>query len=280
MAGFTNLAEFFGGVLVELDEAARFDVNLAPLAIANPFASLTVSGAGADIDDEDIEGENDGSFAQAIIREANGKLLLSFFFSPVYFQSGDSPTNPPLLQLKVFRNGSLVGSNVATNHLLAGMLGGGRQGQFPEIIGCGIVTGGSNGVPHFALTLRHQAIFTAMDGTALRGNHIRIEPIGPATNVPPLVSFSLGTFGVPAFTITGERSILAPPPLSITPARDSLEISWPSVNQPFAVESALSLSGPFSAVTNDVQFIDNRLCLTLPVESTGSRFFRLRLSTD
>ena len=267
IAGFTNLAELFGGVLVELHEAARFDVNLAPLELANPFASLTISAAGADIDDD--------SFAQAIIREADGKLLLSFSFSPVYFQSDYS-----LLQLKVFRNGSLVGSNVATNHLLAGLLGAGRQGQLPEIIGCGIVTGASNLVPHFALTLRHQAIFTAMDGTALRGNHIRIEPIGPATNVPPLVSFNLGTFGVPAFTITGERSVLAPPPLSISPTEDSLELSWPAVNQPFMVESAPSLSGPFSAVTNDVQFVDNKLCLTLPVDSTSSRFFRLRLSRD
>jgi len=280
MAGFTNLAEFFGGVLVELDEAARFDANLAPLALTNPFASLTISGAGADSDDEDIEGENDGTFAQTIIRENDGKLLLSFYFSPVYFQSSYSPTNPPLLQLKVFRNGSLAGSEVVTNHLLAGKLAGPRPGQLPELISCGIVTGGSNVVPHFALTLRHQAIFTAMDGTALRGNHIRVEPIGPATNVPPLVSFSLGAFGVPAFTITGERSVLAPPPLSISPTEDSLELSWPAVNQPFMVESAFSLSGPFSAVTNDVQFIDNRLCLTLPVEGTGSRFFRLRLSTD
>jgi hypothetical protein len=278
MAGFTNLAEFFGGVLVELDEAARFDVNLAPLAIANPFASLTVSGAGADIDDEDIEGENDGSFAQAIIREDDGKLLLSFFFSPVYLQSGYSPTNPPLLQLKVFRNGALVGSTVATNHLLAGTLRG--PGQLPEIIACGLVTGGSNLAPHFAFTLRRQAIFSAMDGTELRGNHVRVEPIGPATNVPPLVSFSLGTFGVPAFTITGERSVLAPPPLRISPTEDSLELSWPTVNQPFMVESAGSLSGPFSAVTNDVQFIDSKVCITLPVEPASSRFFRLRLSTD
>jgi hypothetical protein len=279
LAGFTNLTDFFGGVLVELDHAAGFDVNLRPLELANANASLTVSGAGAEVDDPDVEGENDGAFAQAIIRNQGGVLALSAYFSPVYFQADHSVTTPALLQIKVYRNGALDGSVVATNDAVGGTLVG-HGGGVPEILGFGLVTAGSNLPPHFALSLRREATFTAPDGRTLRGNQIRIEPVGSGTNIPPLVSFSMGTFNVPAFTITGEQSVLAPPPISVVAARSALELRWPNVNQPFLLEAAPALSGPFSAVTNDVEYIQSTNCLKLPVESAGSRFFRLRLSTD
>jgi len=155
-----------------------------------------------------------------------------------------------------------------------------RGGGVPEVVSCGLVTASSNLPPHFALSLRREATFTAPDGTTLRGNQIRIEPVGPATNVPPLVSFSMGTFNVLAFTITGEHSALAPPPMTVVAASSALELRWPVVNQPFILESAPALSGPFSAVTNNVEYIESTNCLIFPVESAGSRFFRLRLSTD
>ena len=278
IVGFTNLTDFFGGVLVELDHAAGFDVNLRPLELASANASFTVSGAGPYVD-SDGEGENEGSFAQTIIRNQGDVLALSAYFSSVYFQSSHSFTNPALLQIKVYRNGALDGSVVATNDAVAGTLVA-RGGGVPEIVSCGLVTASSNLPPHFALSLRREATFTAPDGTMLRGNHIRIEPVGPATNVPPLVSFSIDTFNVPAFTITGEQSALVPPPMSVVAASSALELRWRIVSQPFILESAPALTGPFSAVTNDVGYIETTNCLVFPVESAGSRFFRLRLSTD
>lgn len=274
IAAFTNSIDFFGGVLVELDDAASFDVNLRPMELANANASLTVSGAGPYVD-SDGEGEDEGSFAQAVVRNQEGALALSAYFSSEYFDSSTA-----FLQIKVYRNGTLGGVIVATNEAFLGTLVARRGGGLPEIIGFGLVTASSNLPPHFALSLRRQATFTAPDGSTLHGEHIRIEPVGPGTNVPPLVSFSIDTFNVPAFTITGEHSVLAAPPISVVAAKSALELRWPIVNQPFILESAPSLSGPFSAVTNDVEYIESTNCLILPVESAGSRFFRLRLSTD
>jgi hypothetical protein len=263
----------FGGVLVELDPASRFDANLQPLELANTNSTFFVSGSGPLL--TDLEDSN--AYAEARIHNDDGVLELSAHFSSEYFVYD---TSPELLQVKVYRNGSLAGSAIVTNRTIVGSLTSRTEGKVPEIISGGIFTGSPNSPGYSALSFRHLMIFTATDGTVLRGNHIRIEPTAHGTNAITITAFSIGTFGVPAFTITAEAAIVAPPRMSVLTASSNVELAWPVVNQPFILEAASTLSGPFSAVTNDVELIDDKNCLKLPVESAGSRFFRLRLSTD
>jgi len=112
----------------------------------------------------------------------------------------------------------------------------------------------------------------------LRGNLIRITP------VDGLPSDGLATAGLftttPTFTIRNETVQVAPPPLSITAAATNMIISWPLVNQPFAVESADSLLGPYSATTNEPAIDDTGSSISIPLAPQAGRFFRLRLASS
>jgi hypothetical protein len=274
IAGLPDVGNQFGGVLVELDLVSRFDVDLLPLELADTDTAFLISGSGpTTMEDEENPGS---SFAMARLHNENDALELSSYFSREY--TGTNANSP--LQVRVYRNGSLAGTAIASNNAIAGTLTSRMEGKVPEIISAGIVANASNAPGYVALSFRHLTTFTATDGTVLRGNHLRIGPIVAAPDPLTIDGVSVGTYNVLAFTITAERSILAPPPMSAVTASTGLELTWPTVNAPFIVESAPSISGPFSVVTNDVEYIDEKNCLILPVEATGSRFFRLRLSPD
>jgi hypothetical protein len=57
-------------------------------------------------------------------------------------------------------------------------------------------------------------------------------------------------------------------------------VSWPRQHRPFVLESASSLTGTFTTVTNDLAWQDGVLALQLPLQGDATRFFRLRLNDE
>jgi hypothetical protein len=80
--------------------------------------------------------------------------------------------------------------------------------------------------------------------------------------------------------VAGERSTVAPPALSIQAASGELLVSWIDKTGLYGLEAAPSLSGPFTAATNDVQVMSGQNQVTLPISSAGAHFFRLSAPAD
>ena len=144
----------------------------------------------------------------------------------------------------------------------------------------------SSDPPFLAFTLNEHAILS--DGAnELRGNYFRISPIDPQRRPSSISSLALDLINFPAFTITGERTEVIEPRLAIARSENTVSLSWPNQNHPFMLQSTASLGIPFGAVTilfgvvtNDVRFVDDRNTVTLPIEPSSNRFFRLLLSPD
>ena len=81
-------------------------------------------------------------------------------------------------------------------------------------------------------------------------------------------------------TIIGEKSQITEPSLAIARSDNTVTLSWPNQNQPFILQSNPSIGAAFENVTTDVRFADNRNTVTLPIDSSSNRFFRLILSPD
>jgi len=263
----TEISDDGAAVIIETRHAARIDVDLVTLELINEGASLQMSSVP----------ESSLNFFQADIINHNGVLQMGADFS------GFVGANEPLL-LKVYRNGSLVGfaeapNGTAANGAVAASVRAKTSGQLPGLIGCGVASD-NEVTPFFALTFRHDVIFTATNGAQLQGNHVRIQPARSGEDRLLWPHLTLGVANVHSFTITGERTTLTQPKMDVVRAGDKLRLSWPHLNQPFAVEAGAALAGPFTTVTNDQEFIEERGVLTLPIEQTSGRFFRLRLSEE
>ena len=265
----------FIGVLIETKEAKRFDVILAPLDFGTNEARCQLFGTALNQDGPDL-------FAYAELNNSHGVLELFAQFPPPDSGGTNAFANPspPLLQVKVYNNGSLAGVSTATNGSIVGTLSLPGRTQVPQLIGCGVDIGSSNAPPYIAITLRGRAIFNGVDGTEFRGNHLRIVAPGPLMPMQELESFTLGVVHLPSFSITGERSGLVSPALNIASLTNTLLLTWPSLNLPFVLEATTSLPASFSIVTNDVEFIDNQNRVLLPRDPTANRFLRLHLSPE
>jgi len=265
----------FSGVLIETKETSRFDVDLEPLNLDTNNAAFHLFGTASSDDGPDL-------FAYAELKHSHGVLELFAQFPPP--DSGGSNAlaspSPPLVQVKVYNNGRLAGVSMGTNGSVVGTLSLPGRSEVPQIVGCGVEIGSSNAPPCIAISLNSRAVFNAADGTEFRGNHLRIMGPAPLMNVQGMESFTLGVLDLPSFTITGERSVLARPALSIACLTNTIALTWPNLNLPFVLEAAASLPGSFSPVTNEVELIENENRVMLPVDPTSNRFFRLRLSSE
>ena len=137
----------------------------------------------------------------------------------------------------------------------------------------------SNQTPVLALTFQTPVVLTTSAGDALEGNLLLFAPLNATGRVDTLSSVTLGVRAFSGFTITSEASTEEPPALSIVIQTNTVRLSWPNQNQPFILQSAASIEGVFTTVTDDVSFGDGNFSVTLPFGAgVSSRFFRLRLA--
>jgi hypothetical protein len=258
--------ELFTGVVIGADKAEHLEVDFLPLELDSENAALQILPVGFtayDIGEEVIAQE---LFVQGTIQKTNEALEITVDFSPLLPPAGYR------IELTAFKSGVVAGQLTVSNASVAGTLT--RKGnKVPQIISCTIGTGAEVSL---GFGFDHLATFTAPDGTQLQGNHFRFAPVNPYRVVVALSQVTVQTRDVASFTITGERSRPATPRLNISSDAQELVLSWTDNTRLFAVESAASPSGAFTPLTNEVDFLENRSTLGVPISETAPRFFRLR----
>jgi hypothetical protein len=180
-----------------------------------------------------------------------------------------------IAEIQVFRDGVLAGRCLAgqgwENYLLL-------TNEHPKVISC-TFTVSSNEAPSISFAVDQLAILVCTNGEQISGTHFRVTPTN-AVEFPDEVSSVSVVIAdpapAPAFTIIDERSEVARPRLSITSTETEIVLSWRDNTRLFQLESSASLPGGFATVMGEVVFTENQNRITLPRESTGSRFFRLR----
>jgi hypothetical protein len=244
------------GTIVELPETRLFDLSLAPVTLtSNEYfsASFNLAGEGIGSGGPYVYPHN----VSASLEHRGSHVNLTFV----------SSLNATSVLVKVYKHGSLVGQTLAPLPVVGSFAAKGN-GAGPPLAGITAAVGNSNAPVSLTLSLDRLQTFTAANGSEFRGNLIRLEP----QSTDKLFSINgAGIFTTHSFfTIRDEQIALVPPRLSIAEDETEATLSWPVQNHPFALEAASSLDGPFGAVTNEP--------VELPLESTATRFFRLRLN--
>lgn len=261
----------FAGTMVEMRDSFDLDIDLQPLLLDTNGASFQLFASGI------IDGgvQMLGFFG---ITNQNQGLELSADFSQLYYSLDPTNLQPHVLLITVYTNGTMAGTitNSPAERVLTIRRVAAGEPSIPAIIACGSGID-SNSIPSFLCTLDQESTFTDGAGPILRGNQFRIAPISPERESGLISTFSLGVLNVPSFTIVGETSE-SQPLLSIARSADTVVLSWPIQKQPFILESTASFGTTFSIVTNDVAFSEGRNVVTIPLDTTGSRFFRLRFT--
>lgn len=179
--------------------------------------------------------------------------------------------------IKVYNNGTFAGS--LTNSGSDTTLVFSASNSVPAVVASGATIPDSTEPPFLAFTLNEHA--TLSDGAnELQGNYFRLSPVDPQRRPSSISALSLGVINFPSFTIIGENSQITEPSLAIARSDNTVTLSWPNQNQPFILQSNPSLGAAFENVTTDISFVDNRNTVTLPIDSSSNRFFRLILSPD
>ena len=252
------------GVIIELNRASFFDLSLAPVSlISNQYFAVYLS----------LDSQGIGSGGEPFPFTHNASASLEHSGSDVDLRLAGSLDGANTL-VKVYKHGTLVGEVLAPFNA-PGRFSVRGNGSGPRLVGFNAVAGTSNAPISITLSFDRLYTFTAANGQELRGNLIRLAPQTDAI-VSSINKVGLQT-SHPAFTIRDEQFVPAPPPLSIAQTEASATLRWPLQNQPFALEAAASVEGPFTAVTNEPLVLDNALSLPLPLED-ATRFFRLRLN--
>jgi hypothetical protein len=259
-------------VLVEAPAAAsRLEIDLQPVGLEEPGATLVACPSG--------EGEDPGTGPTVFGEMRIGRSPDELAFVCDYRMLLDATSAPPaLVRLEVLKDGRLTGATVFSNALASGAIAL-RDARAPQITGYR-ATVSSNGVPTLGIGFARTATFTTGDGLQFSGNHIRVTPVNPTLRIRSISTVTLEMLRQESITIVGERSTLVPPTLSVQPAEGRLVLSWPDSTRLFSLESAASLSGPFTSVTNEVEMLDSQNKLTLPISTDRSRFFRLSGPAD
>jgi hypothetical protein len=258
--------ESFTGVVIDVSKAEHLEADFLPVELDSENAALQILPVGFmayDIGEEVIAQD---LFAQGTVQKTNDAIEITVDFSALLTPNGYG------IELTAFKSGLVAGHLIVSNTSMAGTLT--RKGnKVPRLISSTI---SSRSDVSLGFGLDHPATFTASDGTQLYGNHFRFAPVNPCRVVVALSQVAVQTRDVASFTITGERSGPATPRLNISSDSQQLVLSWTDNTRLFTVESAASLSGAFTTVTNEVDFLDNRSTLGVPINETTPRFFRLR----
>jgi hypothetical protein len=254
----------FSGVMIGARKAEYLEVDFLPVDLSAENAALDLFCVGLiDYDFEPVSLTQE-LFVSSTIENSNGLLRITADF---LYVSADQRT-----EVTALRNGVVTGHLTVSNSAIAGALAY-KNDKIPRITSC---TFGSGAEVSLGLGLDHISTFTASDGTRLEGNHFRFAPVTPFQGVNALSQVSLQTRDLPSLTITDERSAPFAPRMEIASDAQQVLLSWRDNTRLFAVESAASLAGPFTIVTNDVEFADDQNTLSVPVQTSGPRFFRLR----
>ena len=266
------------GTIIEAGGVRQLDTALEPVELHTNNAVFEIRSSGLIDPDSGVE-----LFGAMALKKLDGVLQLNADFSALYPAPEGTNTVPAgQLLIKVYDNGALAGSltnsTTDTNLVLI------ATNSIPGVVASGVTIPDaddpdSSDPPFLAFTLNEHAILS--DGAnELRGNYFRISPIDPQRRPRSISSLALDVINFPAFTITGESTEVIEPRLAIARSENTVSLSWPNQNHPFMLQSTASLGIPFGAVTNDVRFVDDRNTVTLPIEPSSNRFFRLLLSPD
>jgi hypothetical protein len=130
--------------------------------------------------------------------------------------------------------------------------------------------------PGVLLLISLDRVATVEDAHAreLRGDHLRLMPLDVQRFPAKLSAVNLGGTDIPLFTITAEHS---QPPLTIVRVGSQVVLSWPSYAQGFVLQSTPVLGAGFTTVSEQVTHGENFYTVTLPVDPSSNRFFRLAL---
>jgi hypothetical protein len=256
------------GTVIELNASRLFDVSLEPVTLSSNeyFAVYLVIGA------QEMSSVGPYVYYPAItasLAHRGSRVELSTYLDSVQAAS---------VLVKVYKHGSLVGQAVAPPNSV-GSFSAKSGGSGPRLIGFSASLGiGSNSSLGLTLSLDRLHTFIATTGAEFRGDLIRLEP---QTDVRMLfLETSALQTTRPSFTIKDERAAILPPQLDIVASATNALLVWAAPNHPFALESAPSLDGPFTIVTNEPVIVDGVLSLPLPVGRDAARFFRLRLNEE
>jgi hypothetical protein len=252
------LATYSHGFQVELNESRFYDLSLEPISISpNEMMQLFVTGQSPPPNFSIPQ-----SVSELRLSHTGTNLALS---TDLWSQ----PVSNALV--RVYKNGAIVGQTPVDGSALGSIELKGNS-ETPRVAGLSAQTSGSNLVT-FTISFDRFVQLIPQSGTSLRGNLIQIT----ITREVPVTGFSLATLltMAPSFTITSETIGVVPPRLNIAASVTNAVLSWSLVNQPFALESAESLLGPFALITEEPVIGASGSTVTLPLVS-GMRFFRLR----
>ena len=252
------------GVLVELRNSPAFTAQFQPVLLADPGALFHVS-ATATYDYYDTHGP--GSFFGPLgIENSSGEKLLRV----------DAPgADPWQIRVEMLDGANLAGGFVTTNSGYIGSFGTNDL----EIISAGVIGGAGEHPAALYLQVRAAATLTSAQ-SVLRGDVVRISPVGATNDTGTFVSFQVLACGVAPFTITNEIA-LDPPPFNLTIERagTNVLISWPayaSRYSHFETNSSLSPETTWSYASGEfMPFTRSRLQTRFPIDPAGDGFFRL-----
>lgn len=247
------------GVMVELKRPRTFEVDLDPVTLREPGASLRFHSAG--------QSESfDNTFASTLFQNRRGRFHL------------DAELSVTNLEIKSFKNGILTASHALTNRSSASgfLLPADRAEAFPAILSVGFQAGTTTEIPATQFLLDQSVTWTLQDGSILEGDQFRIEGSEALGSDIGLTSMSMLSFGLPAFTINGEREDAPGPALNIEVNAGDAVLSWPQRSAPYVLEAAPSVTGVYQPVDHQRSLQSGLFTARLPLAEIPLRFFRLR----
>ena len=253
-------------IAIELDRNTAFQAELLPVDLSAEGSRMTVTGVG------NAAGVVGSELGFMRVETTNETLRISAQFSIA----------PRFAQVVVLAGGIPVGTNGVTREEVWVTTAG-----LERVIGSGVLARTLTSLPGFTVRLDATTTFLTSTGNRFEGDEVHLLASDPA-HFESLDTFVLTTVGLPSFTIVGESSApFIPPLVSVVRSGTNVVFSWPDPNEIFLLERVFVLSSPadgpwppeggvFETVTNAATFRNDFRSLTLPLDSTPHRFFRLR----
>ena len=260
--------DYWIGTTIEFPNASHAEVDFVPIDLTTHETGLRINGFSLCEDPELPPYPCEIAALELGLLNAERLGLRANFSS--WFEEA-------IVEIQVFRDGALAGTRLAGSgdYLLL-------TNQHPKMTAC-TFTASSNAPPSISFAVDQLSILVCTTGEQISGTHFRMTPTNAVEFPHGVSSMSVvlpDPGPAPAFTILDERSASARPRLSIASTETEIVLAWRDNTRLFQLESSPSLPGGFTPVSGEVAFIDGHNRITLPRESTGSRFFRVRSSVQ
>lgn len=244
------------GVMVEVDRAATYEMQLKPLAL--PTNGVVTIGARG-IPDYYFNGRE--YLGPVTLQNSNGTVIVSGVF-------GHESTNE--VRVAVYNNEVLAGYATNGNGVLGTLLGSNWN-----IRACGALPNQDTNSSSIYLTFDSPVEFQPAMGLPVLGNQLRFSWAVPGPDSQIFQNFQLQAANLPGFSITNETTT-PPPPASLSIARSSQRVlvSWPLRTGGDVLETASNIKGAYSYTSlPGAQLIGSRWLVDVPMEEQG--YFRL-----